>query len=429
MDKAAQHVRCRSEGTLRRGNLPPATAAAVPAMPSKLKPTYSTLLLIIGLVIVASNLRAPFTAVAPVLTYIERDFGLSATELGLFSSIPLLAFALLSPFVAGFARRYGLERTVFAGVLVLTAGSLIRVSGTLSMAVLGTAFVGVGIAIGNVLIPSLLKRDFPTRIGFFTAVYGLSMAIMSAIGSAIAVPLAERSDYTWRASLFVFVLLGIISAVVWAPQLLRARPAPMPVTTKKGPRLWQYPLAWQVTFFLGLNSFLYYITIAWVPAILVDSGYSEEAAGNIHGLMQLSSGTSGLAMMPFLARLTDQRWLALGAGAGLSVSLVGLQFMPQYGATWALILGFFGGAVFLLGLAFTGMRARTVEESASLSGMAQSVGYLLATTGPLIAGGIHDLTGGWSEVLWMCTALSLVIAGFGWFAGRNRQIGDGQATI
>lgn len=397
-------------------------------MLSSTKTRAASWFLIVGLLVVASNLRAPFTSVAPVLAYIEREFSLNATQLGMFSAIPLLVFATLSPFVAGLARRFGLETMVFIGVIVLTLGSLVRVAGSLEMAVVGTLMIGGGIAIGNVLIPSLLKRDFPTRIGVLTALYGLAMAISSAVGSAVAVPIAEASPYTWRASLFIFVLLGGVSALLWAPQLRHQAPRDTAAEREPGPRLWRYPLAWQVTLFLGMNSFLYYITIAWVPAILVENGYTEEAAGSIHGLMQFASGTAGIALIPFLARSNDQRFLAVGTGMGLCVSFLGLYLAPQFGSLWALSLGFFGGAVFLLGLAFTGLRARTVEESASLSGMAQCVGYLMATTGPLITGRIHDVSGSWDLVLVLCTCLALLICLVGWFAGRNRQLGDNLGT-
>lgn len=393
-------------------------------MTEQSKKRATTILFVVSLLLVATNLRAPFTSVAPVLSYIGSEFQLSSSQLGLFSALPLFVFATFSPFVSRIARRWGMELTLFLGVLTLTLGSIVRVIGPLSAAVVGTMLVGAGIAIGNVLIPSFLKRDFPTRIGLFTAFYGLSMAIASTIGSAAAVPLAERFEATWRASLSIFIVLGMVSAIVWAFQLRHNKAAHTPVTAHRGPPLWRYPLAWHVTLFLGLNSFLYYITIAWVPAILVSNGFSEEAAGNIHGLMQFTSGTAGLAMAPFLARLNDQRPIALVAAGGLTLSLLGMQWMPAHSATWALILGFFGGAVFLLGLAFTGMRARTVEESAALSGMAQSIGYLLATTGPSLMGWVYDRTQNWNVVLNLCVALTLVMIYFGWQAGKNIQIGD-----
>lgn len=387
----------------------------------------STLLLVAGILLVASNFRAPFTSVAPVLRYIQDDYGLSATQAGLFSATPLLMFAMLSPFAARIGRRFGVDRTLFVSTLVLAVGAALRSSGPLASAIGGTLLIGGAICLGNVLIPGLIKKEFPQQIGAMTALYALAMAITSAIGSAVAVPIAEASAAGWRASLAIFVGLALVSALVWSPQLTRA--ANGPATNQSDPTappLWRSALAWQTTLFFGLNSFLYYIILSWTPTILVDHGYTEEAAGNIHGVMQLFAGTAGLVLMPLMARLRDQRWLAAMTGGILLVGLIGMIALPQWGAVWAVMLGFGGGAVFVLALAFIALRASTPEQAASLSGMAQTVGYALATTGPTLIGTIYDAQGNWTLALSVCAVVSAVLIGFGVFAGRNRTINDGR---
>lgn len=390
----------------------------------------STLLLITGILLLASNFRAPFTSVAPVLRLIQDDYGLSATQAGLLSATPLFVFALLSPFAARIARRVGLERALFGSMIVLAVGAALRSSGPLYGAIVGTLLVGAGICVGNVMIPGLLKKQFPESIGAMTALYALAMAITSAIGSAVAVPIAEASAAGWRASLGIFVILALVSALVWSPQLRGAEPGVSASDARQssGPPLWKSPLAWQTTLFFGLNSCLYYIIISWAPTILVDSGYSEEAAGNVHGLMQLFSGLAGLILMPLMARLRDQRILAASTAGILVIGLLGLITLPQFGAVWAVLLGFGGGAVFVLALAFIGLRASTPDQAASLSGMAQSVGYLLATTGPTLIGKIHDVRGDWTLALSLCVGLAWIVMSFGLLAGRDRTIG-GDASI
>ncbi|HEY4075075.1 MAG TPA: CynX/NimT family MFS transporter [Herbaspirillum sp.] len=374
-------------------------------------------LLIIGILLIATNLRAPFTAVSPLLHVIRDSFGLNSLEGGMLITLPLLAFAIVSPFSALLAREYGLEKSLFGALLLIASGIIIRSGGPVWCLYLGTCIVGGGIAIGNVLLPSLLKRDFPHQITKLTAIYALTMGGAAALASVCVIPLA--SIFTWPRALDILVLLPLISAIVWLPQLRsHSAPAQGTATPPHGGLVWRSPLAWQVTMFLGLNSFVYYVAATWLPAVLTDAGYSFAEAGNLHGLLQLATAVPGLVLIPLVNRMKDQRAISFGMMLLAMIGLLGLMEAPAWAVLWTVLLGFGAGAALILGLAFVSLRATSPHQAAALSGMAQCIGYLLAATGPTLVGVIHDFTGNWSAALGMCAALCLVAAVLGLFAGR-----------
>ncbi len=380
-------------------------------------------LLILGILLIAANLRAPITGVAPLLDNIRDSFGLSTAAAGMLTTLPLLAFAAVSPLAARWARRYGLERTLFVALLLIAVGILARSAGNSSALFIGTWIIGSGIAIGNVLLPSLLKRDFPGRVTSLTSVYALTMGAVAALSSMMAIPLAKFSGLGWPFALGALAILPMVSALVWLPQLYaRTAPAESTATAATSGPLWRSAIAWQITLFLGLNSLVYYVIISWLPLILHEAGYTPSQAGNIHGLMQLASAIAGLLVVPMVARLKDQRLTALCSALLLLVGILGLQFAPNWALIWSLVLGLGSGAVIILGLAFTSLRVRTPEQAAALSGMAQAVGYLLAAAGPVLAGKLHDAMHNWQGVLSVAAVMSLVIAVCGMLAGRNAYI-------
>jgi CP family cyanate transporter-like MFS transporter len=375
--------------------------------------------LVAGILLFATNLRAPITGVAPLLDMIQSSLGLGTTAAGMLITLPLLAFAVVSPFAALLAKEYGLERSLFIALVLIGMGILVRSTGPVWSLYLGTWIIGSGIAIGNVLLPSLLKRDFPERIATLTAVYALTMGCVAAISSAIAIPLARFSGLGWRLGIAMFVILPLVSAVIWLPQLgSRTAPAQGTATPPHGGRVWHSALAWQVTLFLGLNSFVYYVTVSWLPTILRDAGYSPEHAGSLHGALQLATAVPALVLVPVVRHLKDQRLAAFSSSIVTMIGLLGLLLAPEWATIWTVLVGIGTGAAIILGLAFVSLRASSAHEAAALSGMAQCIGYLLAALGPTLVGWLHSDLGGWGVPLGLCAALCLVMALFGLLAGR-----------
>lgn len=379
-------------------------------------------LLIAGILMIATTLRVTFTGAAPLLETIRSDYGLSTAQTGLLTTLPLLAFALVSPLAAGIARRFEMERSLFAAMLLICAGIALRSLPSAALLFAGTAIIGCGIALGNVLLPGLIKRDFSQHVARLTGAYSLTMGAAAALGSALVVPLALHG-FGWRGALLMLMLFPLLAFLIWLPQWRTTRSANLSSSRALHERgIWRSPLAWQVTLFLGLNSLIYYVIIGWLPTILISHGYSEAQAGSLHGLLQLATAAPGLAIPLILHRFNDQRWIAALVSLLCALGAAGLWFVPGQAVIWTLLFGFGSGATMILGLTFIGLRASSAHQAAALSGMAQSVGYLLAACGPPVMGKLHDASGSWYLPLSGVTVLAIIMAIFGLYAGRDREI-------
>ncbi|EMX5219788.1 CynX/NimT family MFS transporter [Klebsiella oxytoca] len=380
------------------------------------------LLLIAGILLIATTLRVAFTGAAPLLDAIRSEYGLTTAQTGLLTTLPLLAFGLVSPLAAGVARRFGIERSLLLAMILICLGIGLRSLPFVSLLFIGTAVIGCGIALGNVLLPGLIKRDFSQHVAKMTGAYSLTMGGAAALGSAMVVPLA-LAGLGWRGALLTLMVFPLLALFVWLPQSRRQATAPLTGSGAIHNRgIWRSALAWQVTLFLGINSLVYYVIIGWLPAILQSIGYSEAQAGSLHGLLQLATAAPGLAIPLILQRLKDQRGIAVLVAMMCAVSALGLWFLPGQAVMWTLIFGFGSGATMILGLTFIGLRASSAHQAAALSGMAQAVGYLLAACGPPVMGKIHDASGDWHIPLIAVALISVVMAVFGALAGRDREI-------
>lgn len=380
------------------------------------------LLLIAGILLIASTLRVTFTGAAPLLDAIRADYGLSTAQTGMLTTLPLLAFGLVSPLAAGVGRRLGIERSLLVALVLICLGIGLRSLPSTALLFGGTAIIGCGIALGNVLLPGLIKRDFSQHVARMTGAYSITMGGAAALGSAMVVPLA-LAGFGWHGALLMLMVFPLLALLVWLPQTRKTATAPLTGSGAMHNRgIWRSALAWQVTLFLGINSLVYYVIIGWLPAILQSLGYSEAQAGSLHGLLQLATAAPGLTIPLILHRLKDQRAIAVIVALMCAISACGLWFWPGQAVVWTLIFGFGSGATMILGLTFIGLRANSAHQAAALSGMAQTIGYLLAACGPPLMGKIHDANGDWQIPLIAVALISVVMALFGALAGRNREI-------
>lgn len=383
----------------------------------------SRILLLLGILMIATTLRVTFTGAAPLLDMVRDALALSTAQIGILTTLPLLAFAVVSPLAAGIARRFGTERSLFGALLIICAGIALRSAGHAALLYIGTAIIGCGIAMGNVLLPSLLKRDFPGLVAKLTGAYSLTMGVAAALGSVMVVPIALHG-FGWSGAMLSLMIFPLLALLVWLPQLGSSTVMNLsgnPALHSRG--IWSSPLAWQVTLYLGINSLVYYVIIGWLPSILISHGYNEAEAGSIHGILQLATAIPGLFVGLILSRLKDQRGIAALMALLWCMATLGLWLLPAFSIFWVSLGGFGSGAAMILGLSFIGMRTGSAHQAAALSGMAQCVGYLLAAFGPPVMGKIHDVTGSWAIPLLGCALLSVVMGVFGAYAGRQKEIG------
>jgi CP family cyanate transporter-like MFS transporter len=386
-------------------------------------------LLFIGILLIAANLRPAITSVGPVLETVRGALHLSAGTASALISVPLIAFAVVSPIAPWLARRVGMERALGLGLGTLAVGIVIRSVTWLPGLWIGTALLGVAIAVLNVILPSLVKRDYPDRIGQITGTYSAVQSAMAAVAAGLAVPIAGLAPSGWRLSLGIWAGLALIALAVFAPQL-RSRTMP----DDEAPRItvaratdyrspWSSALGWQVTAFIGLQSTVFYVLITWLPSIEQSDGVSAATAG-LHQLLLNAFGILGsLCVIVLVPRMRDQRLLAVVSTVMVAGPIIGVMTDSGLDALWISISGLGSGISFVLAITLFGLRTVNHGQTAALSGMAQSAGYLLAACGPIFIGVIHDATGSWTPAL--AIILVLLAAQFvaGLLAGRNRVIG------
>jgi CP family cyanate transporter-like MFS transporter len=383
----------------------------------------SSFLVVAGIVLVSINLRASITAVGPVVSDIRADLGLSNPAVGLLTTLPVLAFAGASPLAGPLARRIGIERTLGGALVLLLAGILVRVTGTTWAAFAGTAMLGVAFAAGNVLLPALVKRDQPMRIGPVTSAYVTLMVAFAAIASTVSVPLADDLGLGWQGALAVWAIPVAAGLALWLPRVVRARaPTDDAASTRPRPtRMRRSAIAWQVTAYMGLQSFAFFVLVAWYPELLQDDGVAASTAGVLMGVMQASGLLATVAVPVLATRAHDQRWLVLGSTALGLFAMVGLLVAPgELALLWTVAVGIAGACTLSLSLAFFVLRTRDGADAAAMSGMAQSLGYLVAASGPFLIGLLHDATDGWTAPVVVFIVVWVLIGVAGMFAGRPR---------
>ena len=356
---------------------------------------------------VALNLRPAIAAVPPVLEAIQLDLGLSATAAGLLTALPVVCMGAFAPAGAALARRVGQEAAVSCALALVAAGTLVRGLGA-SVVILygGTLVCGIGIAMGGVLLPGVVKAWFPSRPGTVTGLYTAGLVAGAMLASAATVPLMEAFGVGWPAAIAAWGLLALAALAVWVPATRRLR---TPADAAPGPaRLpWGSGVAWRVTLYMGLQSLLYYAALTWLSPLYQDAGWEAGRAGLLLGVFSFTQIFSALAVPALADRTGDHRpWVALCVGLATAM-LAAIGLAPTAAPwLWAVLLGLGVGGMFALALTLLVKLASSPAAAARLSGMALLVGYLLAATGPVLAGAVYDAVGSYR-------APFLVLAGIG----------------
>ncbi|MGW5355159.1 CynX/NimT family MFS transporter [Streptomyces sp. NPDC004031] len=393
-------------------------------------------LAVAGLLLAAVNLRPAVTSLGPLMKEVRAGLGMSGAMAGLLTSVPAACFALFGFAAPRLARRHGPGAVVFAGMTAITAGLLLRpFAGSTLPFLAASALALAGIAVANVLMPVIVKRYFPDRVGPVTGLYSMALSLGTALAAALAVPLTDAMGHGWRLGLGVWAGLAVVAVVVWLP-LVRDRSAaaaaPRPTVERPAAtrpageqgRITRSRTAWTMAAFFGLQGTSAYVTMGWMPQIFRDSGISAGQAGLLLALTMVLGVPLSFVLPPLAARMRSQGPIVLVLAAFQVAGYTGLWIAPAAAPVlWALLLGV-ANCAFPLVLTMIGMRARTGAGVVRLSAFAQSTGYLLSIPGPILVGALNQASGGWGLPLAMMLALAVPQAVCGVLAGRNRHIED-----
>lgn len=384
----------------------------------------SRTLLLVGILFIAVNLRAALSSVGPLIDMIRLEMRLSDTLLGLLTTLPLIAFGVVSTITPLFTKRFGIGNTLLGALILLSSGIIVRSIGGVFELYLGTTLLGIAIAFGNVLIPALIKRNFPHKAGFVTSLYSGVMSLGAAFAAGLSVPLARELNLGWRGSLGVWAMLALLALIIWIPNIKRINDTAPRRSFKEGmKKLGSSSLVWKLALYMGLQSMAFYVILAWLPAILIDRGFDDLYAGWMLSLSQ-ATGIIGAIFIPIWAgSRKDQRLVIVCLIIVEVIALTGL-LMPGIGfiELWIGLIGMVLGGTFGLALLLIVLRSDDAETAAELSGIVQSIGYFIAATGPFIVGIIYDVTHVWNYALVLLIVVAIIKLFIGIGVGRDRKV-------
>jgi MFS transporter, CP family, cyanate transporter len=386
-------------------------------------------------------LRTAITSLPPLFPDLQAQLHLSSAELSLLAATPVICFGVVSAFTAWLNRRYGEEMILLVALILLTAGLLLRGVAPEVMLFPGTALAASAIAVLNVLLSSMAKRRWPERAGLLIGLYLTALSIGAILSSLLSVPLYRSSGGSVRLALGVWAGPAALAVLLWLPQLRYRTAGPVPAAdgvlpvadggpgqaaARAGVKVYRYALTWQVTAFMGLQSLLYYAALSWLPTIFQDRGASAVTAGNLLALMGVGNLATSLVVPVLAHRRPGQRALVVPSLVGTAAGLAGCLWAPLGMAPfWMLVLGVSQGSCLGLAIFFMLARAPDARVAASLSAFSQSVGYLVASVGPLMVGLLHSATGSWNIPVALLLVLCAAELATGVLAGRPLVLPQG----
>jgi MFS transporter, CP family, cyanate transporter len=391
---------------------------------------------VVGVLALGYNLRGAITSLPPVFPELQGSLGLSSATVSVLAAAPVICFGVVSGFAAGLARRAGEERVLLAACAALVVGLIARGAAPAALLFPGTILSSGAIAVMNVLLSSLIKRRWPERAGFLIGLYITALSAGAIVGSLVSVPLWQATGGSVALTLGWVAAPAALGLLLWLPQARSApkrapradqRPVPARAAPLHRPRarvaVHRHPVTWYVTLFMGMQSLVYYATLSWLPTMLRDRGESAAGAGDLLALMGVGNLAVSLLVPMAAQRMRSQATLVVPTVIAIAGGLAALLYLPLGGAfAWALVLGAGQNAALALAIFFTAARAPHAAAAASLSSLAQAVGYLLASAGPLEVGLLHSATGSWNLPVGVLLALCVVMLGAGLLAARPRML-------
>lgn len=378
-------------------------------------------------IILGLCLRMPILSVSPLLDTITTDLDMSAAQAGWLSTIPVLCFGTVALVAPSLTKRWGMDAILMAMMLLILFGLLVRTLQPVWLLFGGTVLVGAGIAVSNVILPGFIKREAPNRVGPMTSVYSAAISASGALGAGATIPIMNAFDLDWRGALRWPSVVAIIGVIILIPWLVSSRNSKVTSSRARDGHvnLWRNRVAWFVTGYMGMQSFVFFATTGWLPTYLISEGMGEQQAGFMLSLSPLF-GVAGSFIAPLLVyKRADQRWLIWVSSALCVFGLSGLVLAPTtLTLLWVATFGFGSGMTLSLALTFIGLRTPDSHYAGDLSMMAQAVGYMIAAIGPIGIGFAHDLIGSWQIPFGIILASCIVLTLVGLGGAKNRLVTD-----
>lgn len=379
---------------------------------------------LLALMVVAASLRPTLTSLPPQIQSIRADLGLSLAAISLLTAIPLLCFGAAAPLgISSAARSRSPERVIFFFLVVLTLAAGVRVLSGWPLLYFGTIITGIAIAALNVIVPVVIKRDFPRKITTIMPLYTSVLAIAATISAALSVPISNVTTHNWRGGIGFFALPGFLALALWIPIVHHRRHDPVPRFSGHAHisrSLRRDPVAWAVTIFFGMQSATFYSVVAWLPKTFIDAGYSPARAGAMLAICTAISIPASLLLPLSLGRGLDQRRMVVVTTAVSLAGFLGMSIAPTAAPLfWVLLIGI-GQSSFPTSLVMMALRARSTEEAAPLSSMTQGIGYLISALGPIVIGLTNQRSGSWTLPYALLAGAVVFQFIFGLKAGRPR---------
>ncbi|MEU9377775.1 MFS transporter [Streptomyces sp. NPDC048255] len=403
-------------------------------------PTWLGPVLIVGIVLAALNLRPAITSLGALFEETRTGLGMSGTVAGLITSVPALCFAVFGVTAPRLSRRFGPAAVVCAGMAAVATGLLIRPFADSAPAFLAASALSLaGIAVTNVLLPVIVKRYFPDRVGTMTGLYSMALAAGTSLAAAATVPMTAALGGSWRTGLLVWAVLALAAVLPWLPIARASRRAeraaaaqeaaargavPGSVRADAGPKIVRSRTAWALACYFGLQATGAYITMGWLPQIFRDAGVSASTSGVLLAVTMVMGVPLAFVIPGLAGRMKNQGAIAAALGLFGLVGYLGLYLAPAAGAwAWALLLGV-SNCAFPLVITLIGLRAKSPAGVVKLSAFAQCTGYLISIPGPLLIGTLYQHSGGWDLPLALMAGLLVPQIALGILAGRDRTIED-----
>lgn len=379
------------------------------------------LVILFAVLLLAANLRAPLTSVGVLLPKIDATLHLTTFQLSIFAILPLLSFSFASYFAVNVSKKLGLNTTILFALSLIIIGVIIRSITNIPSLFIGMLLIGIGIAFGNVLAPVFIKVSFPLHLGIVTALYTVIMNIFGAFSSAVAAPLAQSFSYQF--SLRAILFITILAFISWIYVLKSSKEADIPDVPDTSLNIWKSKLAWQITLFMGGQSVIFYSLINWLPLLLKQEGVDPAITGGYLTILQIAIIIFTFIVPMIAAKHADQVKLGWINGLLYIIAMLGIIFINHnYILIFMIMLGIAAGISFGLVNTFFSIKVKHSETAKKLSGMAQSIGYLLAAISVMLFGVLHDITGNWNLSLYLLLADALMLLIVGVLAGRNQTI-------